>query len=106
MISLIDTPGRAELSSEVSAALRISDGALVVIDAIEGVSLHTETLLRQALAERIKPVVVINKVDQLLALNLSKEETFQYLKRIIEEINIIISTYDTVSSSYSRHCHD
>jgi len=94
LFNLIDSPGHVDFSSEVTAALRVTDGGLVVVDCVEGVSVQTETVLRQALAERIKPVMTINKLDRaFLELQLGGEEQYQNYNRIIESANVIISTY-------------
>jgi len=94
LINLIDSPGHVDFSSEVTAALRVTDGALVVVDCVESVCVQTETVLRQALSERIKPVVIINKVDRaLLELQVDKESLYQSFQRTIESVNVIISTY-------------
>ena len=94
LINLIDSPGHVDFSSEVTAALRVTDGALVVVDTIEGVCVQTETVLRQALGERIKPVICVNKVDRaLLELQVSKEDLYQNFSRVIESVNVVIATY-------------
>merc|ERR1719162_907615 len=94
LINLIDSPGHVDFSSEVTAALRITDGALVVVDCVEGVCVQTETVLRQALGERIRPVMTVNKLDRcFLELMLDGEAAYQGFLRVIENANVIIATY-------------
>lgn len=95
LINLIDSPGHVDFSSEVTAALRVTDGALVVVDCVSGVCVQTETVLRQAIAERIKPILFMNKMDRaLLELQLEQEDLYQTFQRIIESVNVIIATYN------------
>ncbi|KAJ8904923.1 hypothetical protein NDN08_001437 [Rhodosorus marinus] len=94
LVNLIDSPGHVDFSSEVTAALRVTDGALVVVDCVEGVCVQTETVLRQALAERIMPVMTINKLDRaFLELQLEPEDMYQNFCRVIENANVIMATY-------------
>ncbi|RLI30093.1 elongation factor EF-2 [Candidatus Bathyarchaeota archaeon] len=94
VINLIDTPGHVDFTGKVTRALRAIDGAVVVVDAVEEVMVQTETVTRQALAERVKPVLFINKVDRLIKeIKLSPDEVQRKLVRIINDFNNLIDIY-------------
>jgi elongation factor 2 len=94
IINLIDTPGHVDFSGRVTRALRAIDGAVVVVDAVEGVMTQTETVVRQALGERVRPVLYINKVDRLIKeLRLPPEKIQETLGRIVLEVNRLIDMY-------------
>jgi elongation factor 2 len=94
IFNLIDSPGHVDFSSEVTAALRVTDGALVVVDCVEGVCVQTETVLRQAMQEKIMPVLMVNKVDRaVLELKLDGESMYKNFVRVIDRVNVIVDTY-------------
>ncbi|XP_030548839.1 elongation factor-like GTPase 1 [Rhodamnia argentea] len=93
-INLIDSPGHMDFCSEVSTAARLSDGALVLVDAVEGVHIQTHAVLRQAWIEKLTPCLVLNKIDRLICeLKLSPVEAYNRLLRIVHEVNGIVSAY-------------
>ncbi|MDZ7745119.1 MAG: elongation factor EF-2 [Halobacteriales archaeon] len=91
LINLIDTPGHVDFGGDVTRAMRAVDGALVVVDAVEGAMPQTETVLRQALREGVKPALFINKVDRLISeLQEGPEEMQQRLHDVIADVNELI----------------
>ena len=94
LINLIDTPGHIDFSGAVTRSLRAVDGALVVVDAVEGPMTQTETVLMQALRERVKPILFINKVDRLIKeIKLTPEEVQRKFAKIIVRVNTLIEKY-------------
>jgi len=92
LINLIDTPGHVDFGGDVTRAFRAVDGAVVLTCAVDGVMPQTETVLRQALKERIKPVLFINKVDRMIKeLQLTPEQMMEKFTQIIADVNQIIS---------------
>lgn len=94
LINLIDSPGHIDFSSEVSTASRLCDGALVLVDVVEGVCSQTVNVLRQAWIEKLKPVLVINKMDRLIhELQLTPLEAYTHLTRLIEQVNAVMGSF-------------
>jgi len=94
VINLIDTPGHVDFSGRVTRSLRALDGSIVVVDAVEGVMTQTETVLRQSLEERVRPILFVNKVDRLVKeLKLGPSEIMQRFIEIIKEVNGLIEIY-------------
>jgi elongation factor 2 len=91
LINLIDTPGHVDFGGDVTRAMRAVDGAVVVIDAVEGTMPQTETVLRQALKEHVRPVLFINKVDRLInELQVDDQEMQIRLGKLIDHVNKLI----------------
>ena len=94
LVNLVDTPGHVDFTGKVTRALRVIDGAVVVVDAVEGIMAQTEIVTRQALEERVQPVLFINKVDRLITeLHLSEEQIQKKLDKIISSFNDLIELY-------------
>lgn len=96
LCNIMDTPGHVNFSDEMTAALRLADGAVLIVDAVEGVMVNTERAIRHALQDRIPIVVVINKVDRLITeLKLPPTDAFHKLRFTLEEINQVIANFST-----------
>jgi elongation factor 2 len=94
IVNLVDTPGHVDFTGKVTRALRSIDGAVVVVDAVEEIMAQTEIVIRQALEERVRPVLFINKVDRLITeLKLNVEQIQKKFTRIIGNFNDLIEIY-------------
>jgi elongation factor 2 len=94
VINMIDTPGHIDFTGRVTRSLRAIDGAVVVSDSVEGIMTQTETVTRQALEERVRPVLYINKIDRLIKeLRLPPEKMQEWLLEIITNFNHLIDIY-------------
>ena len=94
VINMIDTPGHIDFTGRVTRSLRAIDGAVVVSDSVEGIMTQTETVTRQALEERVRPVLYINKIDRLIKeLRLPPEKMQAWLLDIITNFNRLIDIY-------------
>jgi ribosome assembly protein 1 len=90
IVNLVDSPGHIDFAGEVSTASRVCDGALVLVDAVEGVCTQTHSVLKQAWEEKVKPVLVLNKIDRLVTqLKMTPGEAYTHLKMILEQVNAI-----------------
>lgn len=94
LINLIDSPGHIDFSSEVSTASRLCDGAVVLVDAVEGVCSQTVNVLRQCWVDKLKPILVVNKIDRLVTeWQLTPMEAYQHIARVIEQVNSVIGSF-------------
>lgn len=99
LINIIDSPGHIDFSSDVSTAVRMCDGAIIIIDVVEGIRSQTQSVFHQAWNENIKPVLVLNKMDRLVSeLKLSPQEAYDHCRQIIESANAIMSSLMSADS--------
>ena len=95
LINMIDTPGHVDFGGDVTRAMRAVDGAVVVVDAVEGAMPQTETVLRQAIREGVKPILFVNKTDRLInELKVEKKDLAVRLGKVIDNINKLIKGMD------------
>lgn len=91
LFNLMDTPGHPNFSDEVTASLRASDGMLLVVDCVEGVTFYVERLVKEALKSQQEIIVVLNKMDRLvLELKLPPSDAYHKIRHTLDEINNII----------------
>lgn len=94
LLNLIDTPGHVDFSGKVSRALRLMDGVIIVVDAVEGIMAQTEAYLKLSLEEHVRPLLYINKIDRLIAeLSLSLHQIQSRLEEIIFSFNDLIDVF-------------
>lgn len=95
LINMIDTPGHVDFGGDVTRAMRAVDGAIVVVDAVEGAMPQTETVLRQAIREGVRPVLFVNKTDRLInELKVEKKDLAVRLGKVIDNVNKLIRGMD------------
>lgn len=91
VINLIDSPGHVDFSSEVSTAVRLSDGAFIIVDVVEGVCPQTRSVLSVSYIEGLKPILILNKIDRLITeMKLSPLDAYIRLSQILEQVNAVM----------------
>ena len=93
LVNIIDSPGHVDFSCDVATAIRNCDGALVLVDVVEGLCVQTQAVIKQAFEEKLRPVLVINKIDRLvLEFELTPPEAYEHISRLLEQMNTVMGT--------------
>lgn len=91
IVNLIDSPGHVDFASEVSTAVRLCDGAIIVIDVVEGVCPQTRSALSIAYVEGLKPILLLNKIDRLITeMKLEPLDAYVHLSQVLEQVNAVV----------------
>ncbi|KAJ2708710.1 Cytoplasmic GTPase/eEF2-like protein (ribosomal biogenesis), partial [Coemansia spiralis] len=94
LVNLIDSPGHVDFASEVASAARLSDGALMLVDVVEGVCTQTVSVLRQAWVENVRPVLFLNKIDRLVVdWRMTPSEAYLHMQQVIEQVNAVLAGF-------------
>ncbi len=94
LIHLIDTPGHIDFSSHVTRGLRLTDGAVIVVDVIEGIMVQTDTVTRQAMQELVRPILFVNKVDRLInEKKMDASKVAEEISRVVREFNAMLGKH-------------
>ena len=97
LFNFMDTPGHPCFSDEVTAAFRLSDGVVILVDCVEGMTFYVEKLITQAAREGLPFVIVLNKLDRLvLELKLPPADAYYKIKHTLDDINIVIQKLHSV----------
>merc|ERR1719183_1499090 len=93
LFNIIDTPGHVEFSPETQGAIRMADGAVIVVDANEGVTVATDNFITWCLKEHVKPVLFVNKLDKCI-IDMKKDiaELYNDVRQAVEQMNVTITT--------------
>lgn len=96
LINIIDSPGHVDFSSEVTAAVRVTDAVIVLIDVIDGVMVQTENVVRQAISDKCRPMLVINKCDRvILGQRKEPEEIYDQFVENIAQVNGLLAEFES-----------
>lgn len=93
LINLVDCPGHVDFSGKTSRSLRLMDGCVIIVDALEGIMAQTRSVIRLALKEWVRPILFINKIDRLLTLSFSIEQVQERFEEIISVFNHLINLF-------------